>query len=89
MVPESDRSSQGAPAYFNLATCFKLAGQSQRALESLLKYVELDPTDPKGFYAVGCVYMRTGDVERENQAYETALRAESDYIPAHFNLGRL
>jgi hypothetical protein len=75
------------PAYFNLAACYKAAGEFQAALGLLLKYVEFAPTDPEGFYAIGCIYMRTGDVQRENQAYEATLRAQSGYIPAHFNLG--
>jgi tetratricopeptide (TPR) repeat protein len=77
-----------APAYFNLSACYKAAGEFQTALGLLLKYVELAPTDPEGFYAIGCIYMHTGDVQRENQAYEAALRLNSDYIPAHLNLAR-
>lgn len=75
------------PIFFNLSSIYRELGQTDPAIEAIVKYIEYTPEDPEGHHALGCLYMKKGDEQAEIQAYQNALKAGPRFHMAHLNLG--
>jgi len=59
------------------------------AMKSLLKAINLDPSDPSAFNYLGVAFEQKGNRERAVQEIEKALKLSPTYAEAHFNLAVL
>jgi len=72
-----------AQPYLGLGIALNGAGRFRDAIESLKKYVQLDPADPAGYYQLAIAYARTGN--RQEAERQRALQLEAE---KKWNAGR-
>ena len=76
-----------AALHLNLGNAYQAAGQSERAVASYRRALELDPNCAPAYSNLGNVLQAQGDPAGAIANYETALRISPDYPEAHVNLG--
>jgi len=65
-----------AQPYLGLGIALNGAGRFAEAIESLKKYVQLNPEDPAGYYQLAIAYARTGNRQEAERQRELQLEAE-------------
>ena len=65
------------------------AGDSNLAIERLLKAEKEDPENPDVRYNLGIAYFKNGLVDKAEQQFKEAVRLKSDYSEAYNYLGRI
>lgn len=65
-----------AQPYLGLGLALNGAGRFAEAIESLKKYVQLNPGDPAGYYQLAIAYARTGNRQEAERQRELQLEAE-------------
>lgn len=65
-----------AQPYLGLGLALNAAGRFAEAIESLKKYVQLNPGDPAGYYQLAIAYARTGNRQEAERQRELQLEAE-------------
>ncbi len=75
--------------YFQAALYYIERGNFKRAIESLLKAVELNPDEPRYHNNLGICYRKTGKNRQAEEAYRTAINVDPDFADAYLNLGIL
>lgn len=75
--------------HLNLGIAYEIAGDLDRAEESLKRALELDPQHPGAYNELGLVQRRQGQFAAARTSYEAALALFADYHYAHRNLGIL
>ncbi len=61
----------------------------QRVLEEYIAAQVFNAERPESHLNLGNLYMRLGDLERSEQAYQAALRLEPSFVPSYANLADL
>lgn len=64
------------PALLNLADLYRGLKQDQKALPHLLHVVSIYPESANGRYALGLLYVRTGDIKRASHELEQASKLQ-------------
>jgi len=81
------------PGDFNLliaeTNIFLATDEKEKAKGNLESALEIDNTNPSIFFAVGTIYDQMGDIEKAVGAYENALKLNTEYFEANYNLGAL
>jgi len=65
-----------AQPYLGLGIALNGAGRFAEAIESLKKYLQLNPEDPAGYYQLAIAYARTGNRQEAERQRELQLEAE-------------
>ena len=65
-----------AQPYLDLGIALNGAGRFAEAIESLKKYLQLNPEDPAGYYQLAIAYARTGNRQEAERQRELQLEAE-------------
>jgi len=65
-----------AQPYLGLGIALNGAGRFADAIESLKKYVQLNPEDPAGYYQLAIAYARTGNRQEAERQRELQVEAE-------------
>lgn len=81
-------SPEFAPAYYNLAQARTLQNQPAAAIETLRQLVARHPRDADAHAALGDALARQGDSAAARQAYEEALRLNTNHETARRALDR-
>jgi predicted Zn-dependent protease len=68
-----------AQPYLGLGIALNGAGRFAEAIESLKKYVQLEPKDPAGYYQLAIAYARTGNRQEAERQRELQLEAEKKW----------
>ena len=68
-----------AQPYLGLGIALNGAGKFADAIESLKKYVELDPGDPAGYYQLAIAYARSGNKQEAERQRSLQLEAEKKW----------
>ncbi|MEX0621929.1 MAG: tetratricopeptide repeat protein [Candidatus Woykebacteria bacterium] len=61
---------------------------SAHAINTYTQAINLDPTNPRLYEALGNVYFNVGDVDNAIKNYEIAVAAKGDYASGHYNLAQ-
>jgi predicted Zn-dependent protease len=70
-----------AQPYLGLGIALNAAGRFVAAIESLKKYVELDPANPAGYYQLAIAYARSGNKQEAERQRALQLEAEKKWKP--------
>ncbi|HTC49111.1 MAG TPA: tetratricopeptide repeat protein [Candidatus Aquilonibacter sp.] len=80
---------QSAAKEFDKANEFIAKQQWQKAIDHLNRAVELYPGYAQAYTNLGVMYARLGQPEKEREALQKAINANSHFAPAFLNLARL
>ncbi len=75
-------------AFLLLGKAQRLHGQTQAALESLLKSAVLDPADTEPLFEAGLLYLEIGKPTEAKTQFQRVLRINASHPSAHYHLGR-
>lgn len=78
-----------AAPYVNLGMAYARKGDTKRAEEYLRKAVDIDLSHPMANNELGMLYRKLGRFDDARHAYDNALAAHPEYLPAIKNLGIL
>ncbi len=85
---QAQRIRPNAPeSYRNLGRLYLRQGRYQAAVETFLIVSNNFPDSPQSFNDLGEAYRRLGALEDASDAFREAIRLESEYPMAHYNLG--
>jgi len=70
-----------AQPYLGLGIALNGAGKFVEAIETLKKYVALEPGDPAGYYQLAIAYARTGNKQEAERQRALQLEAEKKWNP--------
>src|SRR5262249_19691377 len=91
MIPELgfqavQRAAQIRPddqrAIMSLAIAWNMGGNKEKARETLLRYTELFPEDPRGYFTLAQIHSELNDEEAELAALEKVLELDPNARPA-------
>jgi len=68
-----------AQPYLGLGIALNGAGKFADAIESLKKYVDLDPADPAGYYQLAIAYARSGNKQEAERQRSLQMEAEKKW----------
>lgn len=78
-----------AAPYVNLGMAYIKKGDNKAAEEYLMKALDIDLGHPVANNELGLIYRKSGRFEDARKAYQNALAAHPEYLPARKNLGIL
>ncbi|NET39659.1 MAG: tetratricopeptide repeat protein, partial [Cyanothece sp. SIO1E1] len=81
----------GGEARFHYYSGIYLEQQNEldRAIQSYLRTVQIDPTFESGYYKLGSIYERKGDIKQAEALYREALAYNPELVPAQLGLAKL
>lgn len=65
------------------------AGHSEEGLKYLSLAREKEPTNPSIYFAQGTLYEKMGQTDKAMESYSDAIKVDSNYFNAYFNIGAL
>ncbi len=74
-------------AWLELGNLYFDSGNSQGAIRSYLKYLELDPDNPNVLTDLGVMYRRNGQPQEALASFEKAMTADPSHQQSRFNKG--
>ncbi len=83
------RENRVTAPFVNLGVAYMEVGKMDKAEESLLKAVKLDPGHPIANNELGLLYRRTGRFAQAKRIYEKTLEMYPDLLPVRKNLAVL
>ncbi len=75
--------------YLTIGVAYKKTGQTQKALESYRRAVQLNPSDPDGYYDIGNIYAESDNYTLAKQYYLRAIEVDPYSARAYNNLGNI
>uniref|UniRef100_A0A0C1QXT0 protein O-GlcNAc transferase n=1 Tax=Tolypothrix bouteillei VB521301 TaxID=1479485 RepID=A0A0C1QXT0_9CYAN len=78
-----------ARIWLNLGTLYYATNQDRKALNALLKSVELEPSTSVPYYTMGLVLEKIGATSQAIKAYEQAIALEPEAVDPYNNLGNI
>jgi len=91
----SGTSTLNVANWESLATMYANIGGELRsdatihAINTYSRAIQLDPTNPRLYEALGSVYFNVGDLDNAKKNFELAISAKYDYASAHYNLAQV
>jgi tetratricopeptide (TPR) repeat protein len=76
-----------ATVYANIGGQLK-SDATIHAINTYSRSIQLDPTNPRLYEALGSVYFNAGDTDNAIKNFELAVSAKPDYASAHYNLAQ-
>lgn len=92
VAPEREKVRQmhsaAAEEIFEQAVrCEAQPGRAEEAMRLYRRVIEMQPQWSEPHINLGCVFYRTGELEKAREEFCVALQAEPDCVVGHFNLG--
>jgi cytochrome c-type biogenesis protein CcmH/NrfG len=91
----SGTSTLNVANWEGLATVYANIGGQLRndalvhAINTYSRAIQLDPTNPRLYEALGSVYFNSSDLDNAEKNFELAISAKYDYASAHYNLSQV
>lgn len=76
-------------AYNNMTYAYELAGNYDKAIESINRYIALAPNEPNPYDTRGDLYAHNGRLDEAMDSYRTALTRKPDFMHSLCKLGHL
>ena len=77
------------PAYFNLGMLYKELDSIPLAIDHFTISVQINPSEPTSYYQRGLCYQKSGDKQKAQQDFETALKLDDQFEEARLELKKL
>ena len=73
--------------YFNLGLSSSKEGNHEKAIESYIKAIEINPNYPQIYYNLANIYNETNQFDKAIENYKKAIELDSKFFAAYNNLG--
>ncbi|MDD5772929.1 MAG: tetratricopeptide repeat protein [bacterium] len=80
------KDTTSADLYYKLGTLYAKQENWDKALENLIKSVNIDSNNPGPFNNIGNIHFTLGNIDLAIQAYKQALSIDPNHVDSHFNL---